>query len=532
MKQFKSIILLALMCLCGVAAQAQNTVLVITATVTNTPTNGLSVSINGHQRNWTNNVTSANNQLQTTNTAIQSATNFFLGYVLYPEANLSMRQTGSNVFQFQSFPGQALGMVTNGPVGCTNWVTWLTNTFTPTNAFVVRVPTNALGTIEMSNVEVGLISLIGDVRMTNAVPTNAPAFSNFLTTGALNFVSNIVNNAATNSTNFTLSTSNLLMLQSSNFVGVFSNAIDPNGAIWPQANGGLAYRNPSTVQQSCLALSNFCAQFPSGVLGGLSYQDGAANIVLTNLFGQERMFAAVGSYLQLIDGAAHVFFYNDGSGNTQIWDQAGRVRFQVNDPALANGNDILRAPNGNDSLTVLGLSDVVTHFSNIVFNNGKMSCVSEGIVTNFIADAPTSGSSATTVNTVTIPGNCLTNAGDALIRTIGIVGAGTSGNRRVEVSFATGGDIFDTGTISATAAQSMSVTCEVIADSATSVRYNCSSVGTGFSTTVFSQVGKKTGLSLSGAVTFTVTITAASSSMTVITDQTKYAPGPSWTTQQ
>lgn len=166
-------------------ARAQQTYITATVTVTNCATNGDTFSLNGHLRTWTNNVTSANNQIQNTNgSPANAATNLFLAYITYPETSpyLMVTMTASNVLVFQTVPGSgpALTVATNGPAGATNWVTWTILTTPLTNAQVVRLPTNAIGLVEKTNDQVGFAQLFNDRTASNQFQPAAGMFSNFI----------------------------------------------------------------------------------------------------------------------------------------------------------------------------------------------------------------------------------------------------------------------------------------------------------------------------------------------------------------
>lgn len=274
-------------------------------------------------------------QLVTPTLIGSDTTNLFLAFAEYPEPNLFMWMTGPNQIQFQTYSnGQALSITTTA--FSSNFATVAYSSYTPTNLFPVMVPSNApvavMGPVERQVIEQGLINLLSDTLISNEVyngqlpagsgivPTNAYAFTNFLTIGSLNFVSNICQQFGLAETNYVNIVSNIVNLWASNYVygpTGFSNLIDPDATIWrydssayppnsdnytpPNAypagdstelvgsnalvaiqNGeaisGLAYVNPGMVQQYYPILNEIGANWTS--LNGLSYLDTSGNVKL------------------------------------------------------------------------------------------------------------------------------------------------------------------------------------------------------------------------------------------------------------
>lgn len=177
--------------LCGLNAGAQ--IITATVTVTATATNGMTFSLNGVVRTWTNTVTAANTQLLTSSNIISTASNLFSAYVIVPASSIIITKTASNTINFQSFSGTAATVAFGG-----SWGTVSYSTNTVTNTTVVRVPKTAAGNYEQTNVESGLIDYLNDNKMgTNIIKVTAPAFVNFVSTatvskGVKNLASNVI----------------------------------------------------------------------------------------------------------------------------------------------------------------------------------------------------------------------------------------------------------------------------------------------------------------------------------------------------
>jgi hypothetical protein len=168
---------LALMALLPCSLHAQ----IVTCTVVVTNTAGVAYgntfSVNGAVRTWTNNVTSANNQLLIAGTIGGAATNLFFAYAAVPAPNVSVRMVGTNTVVFQGQNAAALAVLTNG------FSYWCTLTFATQglagNWTVFRGNAAIVGLDELTNTANGIESFIASSAVTTAIPTNAKAMALF-----------------------------------------------------------------------------------------------------------------------------------------------------------------------------------------------------------------------------------------------------------------------------------------------------------------------------------------------------------------
>jgi hypothetical protein len=149
---------------------------IITAQVaiTNFTVNGETITVNGTLRTWTNNVTSAQNQIATNNTIMGAWTNLFYAYAAVPQSGVNLLPLSTNTVQFQSYAGLGLTVSVS-----TNWatITWSTNSLV--QATVVRVPLTAVGPDEQTNTANGLVQYLNYAGGTIQLNTNAPSFQQF-----------------------------------------------------------------------------------------------------------------------------------------------------------------------------------------------------------------------------------------------------------------------------------------------------------------------------------------------------------------
>jgi len=445
--------LILILAFAGTSARAQ----IITAqiTVTNMPTNGFTFAINGHTRTWTNNVTSAANQIPTyslvgTNivgltNANQFATNLLIAYISYIEANVRVQMLSSNVIQFQSYPSNTLTIATNGMT--LNWVSWTFTTNTISEETVVRVPTNNLGTNEQTLVANGLIGWLNSTFDTNAVISTLPQWSNFVNASSLAALSNFTLTLGTNTSNF----AKTIGLNNTNFtlsIGTLLTNLETNTA---------AYITNTWSNVFFGYLNGYFE--PAGP--GLSYLDGSGNIILTNGpggtgGGQTRLEAAKNGEFQIFDeiGNDIIDIRRNGSATESHWADASIYRFWLGGVGTGMGGaTVLQgsggtgnggSPSGWDFAIQATSRAVDTQFP-ISFGLAGWSATAIGAVTNFYDLEQNTGAGATAVDSVTVPGNWLTNNGDSILRELSVNFNTTGSARRIEVSFAAAGDVVDTG---------------------------------------------------------------------------------------
>jgi hypothetical protein len=534
-------IFLILFLLCGFKVEAQTQIVTGTFTVTNVATNGWTFSVNGHLRTITNYVTAANNQILTNLDIPGVTSNIFNAFISYPETSpfMLVTQTATNVIQFQTLASlyPTLVFATNwGAAGMAtaNWATWVYTTNTLTNANVVRLPTNAIGAIERTNDQNWLVQLLDDPGTTNSFSYSSPLWRQFLGTnfgaGVTNFVLNTSNNLYTNiSWQYTNFTTNL-NTTSSNALAAFDGVLSTNNTNFT------------------LFSSNYLFDLFFPLLGAISpWQDGSQDVFLTNSYGVIRIQAVNsggsiggGTYFYASDGSTQ-WLINDGNVSTLIKDSGGAQRWESDDTRSGSGNTYIRSSTGlnlgNNGPNVgsggaIGAGIAIgqnqgTLFASrpIVFQNVTLPAVAIGTVTNF---APPSVTSDSTYDSFTIPGDCLTNVGDTIVRYIGIkFTAATSFNIAIEFQ---GNNILQTGAFTSLNPGYLSIRCEVECRSGTFYA-NSSAVGSQLSTNNFAFVG--TGSIATGGgnpTNFLINVVAdgGSGNTLIYNDRTVLAPSGQW----
>lgn len=534
MNRLLSILILLLLCL---TARAQTSYTQMTLTVTNAPTNGMTVSINGHLRTWTNSVTAANNQIATTNSGNASATNYWLALISYPEANLTVAFASSNQIVLTAYAGYSLSVATNAGAGAPSWLTWTTNAVTMTNATIFRYPTNAVGGIERSNAAKSLIDYLNVTTDTNAVISTLPQWVNFVNATSLAALSNYVGLVATNATNFTISTSNALRSLTLQ-IGLNGTNYASN-LVWNLTNnspGGYVWNALTWVTNTFGALQNNVNYHDLGNV----ISTGTNTILLTNTPGIYRYIAVDNGG---VDGGLSEFYRSGGSkrwlinyaDHTSILDNNLTQRVEVDDISLGNADTFLRSYDGNPAMHIVGQSDNVQLWEPGSMYHSEWPATLIGTATNFTADGANVSTGETAVNSFTIPGNTLTNIGDRIVRHVGLIFQ-ASGSYEVKV-YAFGNTIFDTGSFTAGASSMMAIDAEVTVDAFSafptgSCRYRCGIVSQTLCTNATAcNVSKATGIGFGSGLVCKLGLTGpASNDVKAITDTTELCPSPAWAT--
>lgn len=427
---------------CFVFESAAQTQSYVTAylTITNfvQSTNRDTISVNGHVRTWTNAVTSAATQLQQTNSITWTATNLWVAYADYPETTplVNILMTSPTNIIMQGIPGQALIILTNGPAGSTNWLTWYYATNTITNAYAVRLPTNAIGGVELSNDLNGIINILNLNEATNAVNANLPQWQNFVNASALTALSNAMLQAGTNLTNFTLT--------------IGANGTNYTQLILTNATNFAATLSTNNTNFTVAATNALYTLF-SPLLGAIKpWQNSGDDVYLTNGSTQLRFWAQSNGNMYMYDNNQVQVYANDGT-HSFITDNGGNsgARFESDYSGVSGGTStgatILRSATGNLGFQIAGGSDAVLTYKPIAFQYaGGTPATCIGAFTNFYDQEQNSGSSATQVDAFTLPANVMTNNGDRLDREL-FVSLASGATMRVEViELGGGGDLIDT----------------------------------------------------------------------------------------
>lgn len=170
MKRLFSILLFLWICIPVFGA---STIITATITITNAPTtNGLTLTVNGDTRTWTNSVTLPS-QILTNLTINGSATNMFLAISDSPFLNLSLAQLSNGITLQTITPNGPLTVSLGG-----SWATYTLATNTLTSAQVVRVPF----TVETPTNQTNIATFIGQgmESATYGLSSTAPFMSNYV----------------------------------------------------------------------------------------------------------------------------------------------------------------------------------------------------------------------------------------------------------------------------------------------------------------------------------------------------------------
>lgn len=533
----------ALLFLC-LTARAQQTYITATVTVTNCATNGDTFSINGHQRTWTNIITSANNQIQNTNGGSgNAATNLFYAYITYPETSpyISVTMTASNVLVFQTLPGagSALTIATNGLVGVTNWVTWSISTTTLTNAQIIRLPTNGIGNVERTNDQNWFVGLLDDLGATNSFFYGAPMFRQFLGTnfgaGITNFVTNLV-----------AVTSNSLILISSNYAymsgtNAMTNAYNFSTNMGQDITNFIVDQGTSITNWADATFALIGALPPWQDITGTSVA--AGSVYLTNGTPGNaqtvRLSAINGGDWFAYDSLGREFIQNTAANSGfDIWleDANGTKRMEIDDSSDGKGGVILlQSSSGNtpasplkSDFAIAANSQAIYTAFPITFGNQLIPATAIGTVTNFFS-VTASGSGEQPYDQFNIPANCLTNLGDTIIRTVALTFNGT-GTYEVKV-YEFNDTIFDSGTLTVTGSATMNLTCEssaVVLGGSGQIAFGCHAECEGITPSIFSKVGSLGADFTSIGLQKLGIVASSGQNVTIQIDNSKWAPSSVW----
>jgi len=551
-------ILLAL--LFGLNCHAQQQIITATLTVTNSAgtANTNTITLNGVTRNFTNYVANYQTSILASNSIWAASSNIFIAYIVYSQGSVVVSQPATNQIGYMSYPNAGLTMSISPGWGTLNW---FTNSIT--NSIVVRVPVSSVGIYDLTNIANGLRDYLNSPAVTNAFSSSAPAFANFAQLATIQAYSLL-------NTNFTLLASNSLKTfaltignQGTNFSMVVSNYFYNlfNYYNIPSIiQGGPAFYPLSHFQFGSMVLSNLVTDYPLGIPANLSYYWNVAefggygnDIVLlqTNYNNAANNgpnydpFAGTGgdSITRLLApfGQAWESMYEDGdtfleadtSHNVEVYDHAGTVRWQMFDSGGGS-------PQGGNYWSGSGNVPAMNESANgyfhtlypITADTPQFPIVLAGTATNFWGEL-TNGASGTEVDNYTVPANTMTNNGDCITRTIGILFSSGTSLKQVDVYF-DGYQIFTTSTLTTTSGGSLSIVCDVTRISSTVYAFNCHAVGSGIGTvTGFSSVNTHGATFTSDMSNCYINLTssstgAAAGQITVVSDNTMFRPSATW----
>jgi hypothetical protein len=343
-------------------------------------------------------------------------------------------------------------------------------------------------------------------------------------------LSNYVGLIATNATNFTMAVSNELYLISSNW-----------GWLETNYSSNLVYSLTNTSSGTVFLALTWCSNQFGALANNVNYHDlgdltGNTNsILLTNEGGIYRMWAQANSGGI---GAEWDFYESDGSakwmqraaGSTYLYDNVGTTaRIEIDATTSSGGPTFIRGASGNTDIEVMPFSDSIQTYRPITFQTATSSpAVVVGTISNF---PPINIPSDTTYNSIAFDGNLLTNAGDTIIRTVGLKFT-TAGTYSVTVEFQ-GNNVIQTGSLTLAGAGYLSLRCEITLGTSGAYYWNSSGTGQGLSVNSFCSVGTGTLLTGSGNPTNSVVDIVAQNATDdtwIYVDNIQLAPSSIWRT--
>lgn len=167
-------LLLCLLC-SAVCANAVDRI-TATITITNAPTtNGMTITVNGAARVWTNSVLDANTTILTNATTSGSASNLFGNLSANPPAGFVPYQSASNVIVLGGASGATLTLAFSAGYAYATFATQAVS-----QAWGVRVPLAVESDAQKTNIASGLVDWLNQNGATNALHENAPAVQNLV----------------------------------------------------------------------------------------------------------------------------------------------------------------------------------------------------------------------------------------------------------------------------------------------------------------------------------------------------------------
>jgi hypothetical protein len=352
-------------------------------TVTNAPvTNGMTITVNGNTRTFTNNVVLPASQILTNDTIGGAATNLYRAAVLTPfSSGLTLSQSGTNgiVLGTSSAPLGTLTVTLSAGWGS---VVYTTNALTA--SVPVVVPIGGVPAAQRTNMSSGIVTLLNDSSVTNSINEASLAAANLIgitnaqtITGDKTFTgTNVYSNSFQLFTGGSVSNVNLTNATGiSGTVAKLTNGAWSNPKFTNAINYGNAFRSPGSGTLS--------EQFGSGAnaSGGLGLALGNSSIA------SGTSSTAVGAFAWALNTSASAFgtfafatATNSGAfGNGAVASNLnamafGAVSTATNDDSIALGtgarttdtNQIVLG-NANGYVSIPGNLDVAGYVTNAHF---------------------------------------------------------------------------------------------------------------------------------------------------------------------
>lgn len=214
-------------------------------TITNATTNGMTLTLNGDTRTFTNNVVNPATQIGTNNdvTGCGSATNAFFQIQIAPFSQVVIHAGGTNSFTLVGNSGLPMAATLSTGLGIVSYSTQTVATLTAVRVPVSGEPSAAVQT----NVASGLVAAINSPQNTNAIDQNATVAAQLLGTTKSQTASGATTLNNTNNhifgiiSSLGISGNSVLMTNGLYFTPIFLNPVMTNGI-----NYGNAFSSPGT----------------------------------------------------------------------------------------------------------------------------------------------------------------------------------------------------------------------------------------------------------------------------------------------
>lgn len=314
---------------------ASSTLITATIAITNTAgtSNGMTLTVNGDVRTWTNSVVIPATQILTNSTIAGSATNLFQAIAAAPFSNLGLGPTTTGITLQTLVPNGALSVILS-----TNWGTVTFSTNTLTSAIVVRVPI----TVEYSSNQVTIATYLAQGLESSTYGISATAV----------VLQNMVN---------------LTQAQSVTGQKTFLSPIETNGVYLnpfldgPTSTNGINRGNAFSSPGSGLASEQFGNSSQATGIGGIAFGVGATASGSASI--------AVGSAAVASNYQASAFGFQPIAGGV-LSEALGNSAKATNTDALAVGTQSLA---GQTNATAIGVQASATGLNSLAVGEGAVS---------------------------------------------------------------------------------------------------------------------------------------------------------------
>lgn len=195
MKSLFLTILFSILCLAP-SALAQSNRITASVTITNATFNGLTFTVNGDTRTFTNNLVNLATQVATNAdaTGCGSATNLFSSIRIAPFAQIVAHAGGTNSFTLAGNSGLPMAVTASGTYASISYSTQTVSSFV-----AVRVPVSSeLSAAERTNISSGIVAAVNMPEQINSISQSSKAASELVGTNNTQVISGIKTFSNTN----------------------------------------------------------------------------------------------------------------------------------------------------------------------------------------------------------------------------------------------------------------------------------------------------------------------------------------------